>query len=114
MQSASPRDPTQTPDEPVSHPMADGPQTHHPMAGTVLSSEIALDRRLVSKGQPPEVVLSWGPETPHEQLVRSREGGFVGRAFGGKRAAFEPRFVPEPVVRSPAPARRQAPSVATG
>jgi diguanylate cyclase (GGDEF)-like protein len=57
----------------------------------ILNSEVALYCHLDGEGQPPAVICSSGPGRPlHEQFVRSREGGFVGRALGAKRAALRP------------------------
>jgi diguanylate cyclase (GGDEF)-like protein len=56
----------------------------------ILNSEVALYCQPGGKGQPPEVLCSWGLGALHEQPARPGEGGFVGRALGVKRAALEP------------------------
>jgi len=56
----------------------------------LLSSEVALYCQPGGKGQPPEVLCSWGLGPLHEQPVRPGKGGFVGRALGAERAALEP------------------------
>ena len=48
--------------------------------------------QLGSKGQPPVIVTSWGLGATHEEIVRLSEGGFVGRARSGQRAALEPLY----------------------
>jgi diguanylate cyclase (GGDEF)-like protein len=42
------------------------------------------------KGQSPVVISSWGLRTASEEILRPREGGFVGRASPLPRAAFVP------------------------
>jgi diguanylate cyclase (GGDEF)-like protein len=56
----------------------------------ILNSQVALYCQLDGKGQPPEVICSWGLGPLHEWLARPLEGGFVGRALGAQRAALEP------------------------
>jgi diguanylate cyclase (GGDEF)-like protein len=56
----------------------------------LVNSEVALLCQLGSKGQPPAVISSWGLGTTHDETVRPREGGFVGRAHSLPRAALEP------------------------
>lgn len=56
----------------------------------ILNSEVALYCQPGGKGQPPQVLCSWGLGALREQPVRPGEGGFVGRALGIQRAALEP------------------------
>jgi diguanylate cyclase (GGDEF)-like protein len=56
----------------------------------ILNSEVALYCHAGGRGRPPEVVCSWGPGALHEQVVRPRHGGLVGRALGAQRTVFEP------------------------
>jgi hypothetical protein len=59
-----------------------------------VNSEVALLYQQGRNGQPPTVICSWGLGAAHEQTVRLREGGFVGRAlhFGAQRAALVPPY----------------------
>jgi diguanylate cyclase (GGDEF)-like protein len=55
-----------------------------------IDSEVAMLCQLGVKGQSPVVISSWGFRTAHEEILRSREGGIVGRASSLPRAAFVP------------------------
>jgi diguanylate cyclase (GGDEF)-like protein len=55
-----------------------------------INSEVAMLCQLGVKGQSPVVISSWGLRTAHEEILRPREGGFVGRASALPRAAFVP------------------------
>lgn len=57
-----------------------------------INSEVALYYRLGGKGKLPTVICSWGLGAAQEQVARSGEGGFVGRALGAQRAAVEPLY----------------------
>jgi diguanylate cyclase (GGDEF)-like protein len=55
-----------------------------------IDSEVATLCQLGVKGQSPVVISSWGLRTAREEILRPREGGFVGRASSLPRAAFVP------------------------
>jgi diguanylate cyclase (GGDEF)-like protein len=55
-----------------------------------IDSEVAMLCQLGVKGQSPVVISSWGLRTAREEILRPREGGFVGRASSLPRAAFVP------------------------
>jgi hypothetical protein len=57
---------------------------------TFINSKIALQYPPPGKGRPPAGIGSWSLPALREQIVRSDEGGFVGRAPSLPRAAFEP------------------------
>jgi hypothetical protein len=65
-----------------------------------INSEVATLCQLGVKGQSPAVISSWGSRTAREEILRPREGGFVGRAPPLPRAALvptHPLLDPEPL-----------------
>jgi diguanylate cyclase (GGDEF)-like protein len=55
-----------------------------------INSEVAMLCQLGGKGQSSAVISSWGLRPASEELLRPREGGFVGRAPPLPRAALVP------------------------